>query len=311
MTLTGNNPTINAGSGKPFTVKAERIDNFNGPIRVDIAGLPPGLVGHHAAGHSGGTVRSDRRHQRRRGCRRADRRAAQGDQGHGHGRRSAARSGRRTSTASARSSWPPSRRWSCYLEPLAGTKPGPGESPATSTPTPEPGCSRLITIAPGGTVTCKLRVERNGFDDRIAFDVANLPHGVIVDDIGLSGVLIPEKQTERTIFLRAEPWVAEQNPHVLRHRPGRWQPVLAAAGAAGGEVTSAPNPPQTAQSARRAIATFETSCRGGRTSAACRRAAAPRPAISLMASIAASEPTVEATALNTGNSRFQFGGGSG
>ena len=52
--------------------------------------------------------------------------------------------------------------------------------------------------------------QRNGFDDRIAFDVANLPHGVIVDDIGLSGVLIPEKQTERTIFLRAEPWVPEQ-----------------------------------------------------------------------------------------------------
>ena len=37
------------------------------------------------------------------------------------------------------------------------------------------------------------------------------PHGVIVDDIGLSGVLIPEKQTERTIFLRAEPWVPEQS----------------------------------------------------------------------------------------------------
>ena len=30
VTLTGNNPTINAGSGKPFTVKAERIDNFRG-----------------------------------------------------------------------------------------------------------------------------------------------------------------------------------------------------------------------------------------------------------------------------------------
>ena len=38
VSLTGNNPTINAGSGKPFTVKAERIDNFNGPIRVDIEG---------------------------------------------------------------------------------------------------------------------------------------------------------------------------------------------------------------------------------------------------------------------------------
>src|SRR5262249_21326653 len=38
VTLTGNNPTINAGSGKPFTVKAERTDNFHAPIRVDIEG---------------------------------------------------------------------------------------------------------------------------------------------------------------------------------------------------------------------------------------------------------------------------------
>src|SRR5438034_3414228 len=42
VTLTGTNPTINAGSGKPFTVKAERLDNFNGPIRVDVTGMPPG-----------------------------------------------------------------------------------------------------------------------------------------------------------------------------------------------------------------------------------------------------------------------------
>ena len=68
-----------------------------------------------------------------------------------------------------------------------------------------------ITIAPGGSITCKLRVERNGFNDRIAFDVPNLPHGIIVDDIGLSGILIPEGQTERTVFLRAEPWVPEQS----------------------------------------------------------------------------------------------------
>ena len=53
-----------------------------------------------------------------------------------------------------------------------------------------------VTIAPGGKIALKLRAERNGFEDRIAFEVANLPHGIIVDDIGLSGVLIPEKQTD-------------------------------------------------------------------------------------------------------------------
>jgi hypothetical protein len=68
-----------------------------------------------------------------------------------------------------------------------------------------------ITLAPGGRVTCQLRIERNGFNDRVAFDVGNLPHGVIVDDIGLSGVLIPEGQLQRTISLRAEPWVQDQD----------------------------------------------------------------------------------------------------
>jgi len=66
-------------------------------------------------------------------------------------------------------------------------------------------------LTPGTTITAKIRVERNGFDDRIAFEVTNLPHGIIVDDIGLSGVLVREKEFERPIVLRAEPWVADQD----------------------------------------------------------------------------------------------------
>jgi hypothetical protein len=102
-----------------------------------------------------------------------------------------------------------------YLEPsgqVAETKTGDDEPTASlDREAPGPGLvPAKISISPGGTVTCKLRVERNGFAERIAFEVANLPHGVIVDDIGLSGVLIPEKQTERTIVLRAEPWVPAQ-----------------------------------------------------------------------------------------------------
>ena len=66
-----------------------------------------------------------------------------------------------------------------------------------------------VVIDAGTTAQCELRVERNGFENRVQFDVNNLPHGVIVEDIGLNGVLIPEGQTERTIFLRAESWVPE------------------------------------------------------------------------------------------------------
>ena len=39
------------------------------------------------------------------------------------------------------------------------------------------------------------------------FDVDNLPHGIIVDNIGLSGVLVRASETERQIFLTARPWV--------------------------------------------------------------------------------------------------------
>lgn len=42
VSLSGANPTVGAGSGKAILVKAERSDNFWGPIRVDIEGLPPG-----------------------------------------------------------------------------------------------------------------------------------------------------------------------------------------------------------------------------------------------------------------------------
>ena len=66
-----------------------------------------------------------------------------------------------------------------------------------------------VTIAPGGSAICKLRVERLGIKDRLEFDVDNLPHGVIVDNIGLNGILIPEGQTEQTLYLAAAAWVPE------------------------------------------------------------------------------------------------------
>ncbi len=71
-----------------------------------------------------------------------------------------------------------------------------------------------LSIAPGTTITAQLKVERNGFDERINFDVDNLPHGVIVDNIGLNGVLIPEGQNERQIFLTAAKGVPETSRRI-------------------------------------------------------------------------------------------------
>jgi hypothetical protein len=71
-----------------------------------------------------------------------------------------------------------------------------------------------LRLAPGETITAKVRIERNGFNERVPFgnfDAGrNLPHGVFVDNIGLNGLMIVEGQTERTFFITATKWVPEQ-----------------------------------------------------------------------------------------------------
>lgn len=211
VTLTGNNATINAGSGKAFTVKAERNDNFNGPIRVDISDLPPGLQvttpviiqeGHYeAAGviHALSDAMAPTEEQFKAITIKATATVCGAER-----TKSAGSLG--TIKLAAKS------KVIVHLSPTSaaiGSKHGSEDAPTNPAAQSFPPMPEL-TIAPGGKIAVQLRVDRDDFDDRIAFDVANLPHGVIVDDIGLSGVLIPEKQTERTIFLRAEPWVQEQ-----------------------------------------------------------------------------------------------------
>jgi WD40 repeat protein len=216
VSLTGNNPTINVGSGKPFTMKAERIDNFNGPIRVDIENVPPGFQvttpiviqeGHfEAAGLINALPDATAPTEEQL---KAIKITATATVCGTERTKDAGSLGTIKTAAKA--------KVIAHLTPstqTAGTKPGPEELPTTSVSEEQTSNSfpamQEVTIAPSGKIALKLRAERNGFADRIAFEVANLPHGIIVDDIGLSGVLIPENQTERTIFLRAEPWVPEQ-----------------------------------------------------------------------------------------------------
>lgn len=65
-----------------------------------------------------------------------------------------------------------------------------------------------VAIQPGKQVVMTARIERhNGFAGRVPVDVRNLPHGVRVLDVGLNGVLINEQQTSRQFVLYCEPWV--------------------------------------------------------------------------------------------------------
>lgn len=81
-----------------------------------------------------------------------------------------------------------------------------------------------VTLKPGGTTKLTVHIERRDkFDGRVPIDVKGLPHGVKVLDIGLNGILITERETRRTMVLYAEPWV-EPMDHpivVLARREGK------------------------------------------------------------------------------------------
>ena len=97
----------------------------------------------------------------------------------------------------------------------------------STTPSPIP----EITIAPGSEVPAWLRVVRNGDTNLVDLDIENLPHGIIVSDIGLNGVQIAAGETERKIFLHCARWVPETDRlcHVInrsaRQNAGEGKPT--------------------------------------------------------------------------------------
>ena len=67
--------------------------------------------------------------------------------------------------------------------------------------------TKQLSLEPGQQVTVTLHVDRqNGYKGRVPCFVKNLPRGVQVVNIGLNGVLVTETQTSRTFTLRAEDW---------------------------------------------------------------------------------------------------------
>lgn len=73
-----------------------------------------------------------------------------------------------------------------------------------------------VTLEPGGTARVSIRIKRErGFKGRVPFDIRNLPHGVIVRDVGLNGVMITEDETTQRFELHAEPWVVPVEQPVI------------------------------------------------------------------------------------------------
>jgi WD40 repeat protein len=71
-----------------------------------------------------------------------------------------------------------------------------------------------IVVRAGTTSSAMMVIERGDLKGDISFGKEdsgrNLPHGVYVDNIGLSGLLIPNGQSSREVFITAAPWVSPQ-----------------------------------------------------------------------------------------------------
>jgi hypothetical protein len=219
-TLNGANPTVNAGSGQSFSVSAERIDGFDGDIRVDITDLPAGFSVSTPlviqAGHveAKGTIN------------------AVPDA-------SKPTNAITKVTATAMIDGKTVKKDVNNLGTITlGDKPKLFVSlEPISAATPE------LTIAPGQTISAMLKIQRNGHEDLVTFAVEDLPHGVIVDNIGLNGVLIPKGQNEREIFLTAAKWVPETDRlcYAIENQAGKQTslPVMLRVRKAGSKVVTA------------------------------------------------------------------------
>ena len=81
-----------------------------------------------------------------------------------------------------------------------------------------------VTIRPGTEARLKVKIERrNDFKGRVPLEVRGLPHGVRILDVGLNGILITERDTEREVAIYAEPWVKPMDHPfvVLSKREGK------------------------------------------------------------------------------------------
>ncbi len=203
VTLAGTSPKVVPGNGTGFFFRVDRIDGFDGEVRMDVSGAPAGfgittpIVIQRDQLEADGTIYAQ-----------PDAKAPAPEQ---------VRSIQITATAMING-----RKVVKQVEGFKGltlapapkifVKLEPDGIPSVATTNllvSHP--PREITIVPGETVAAWIRVERSGDTNLVNMDVDNLPHGVIVDNIGLNGVQVRAGEDEREIFLNARPWVEEQD----------------------------------------------------------------------------------------------------
>jgi WD40 repeat protein len=210
VTLEGANATVPLGSGTSFTVRVDRLDGYEGPVRVELSGLPEGFTAStplviepgHLEAKGALFAAMDCTPPTAADSARVKITATASPQG---------QEVRKDVNGFGALSLAPRPRTIVWLEPDLetggdGASADPRKAKAEGS---DRGDGRRITVKPGGRVSALLKIQRSGHNDRVTFDVDNLPFGVIVDDIGLNGILIPEGQTERRIFLTSAAWTPE------------------------------------------------------------------------------------------------------
>jgi WD40 repeat protein len=188
---------VNAGGGAAFTVIAGRKDGFDGDITCEITGLPAGW-------HVTSPLVIQAGHLRARGSITALAGAAAWKSPKLSA--SAQIDGRRvvrdlTGLESAKVEGDAPVIVS--LQPAGIEHAAPAFNPG------EPSKPREITISPGEIIPAWIVLKRGSAKGALQFDVENLPHGVVVDNLGLNGITLLEGQDAGEIFLKASPWVPE------------------------------------------------------------------------------------------------------
>ncbi len=203
--LQGNKPSVQAGSGKEFKLMANRLDGFGGEIQIAVENVPVGFeISQPLAIEAGqffayATINAapDAEEPTPEDVKKI-----------------------RFSASATVNGQEVTKDVGGFAELKLAAAPkilvaigpdkldaGDAEVPAFGKPNP-----LELTIAPGETITARVHIERNKYDGRVGFEAIeqNLPHGIIVDNVGLSGLLIVEGKTQRQFFLTAADWVPEQ-----------------------------------------------------------------------------------------------------
>lgn len=198
VTVEGLNPKVSPGSGRELRFVAKRREGFSGPIRIEIANLPPGFTASTPVEiEAGQMVALATLHAASDAMSPAD---------------AADKAVKLTATATIHGrevahdlgslgDLQVGKQPKLTVEILAGSDRGHVRE------TPDQPLE--FTIRPGETITARVRAVRHDFKDRIELggegSGRNLPHGLYVDNIGLNGLLIVEGETERDFFITASP----------------------------------------------------------------------------------------------------------